>query len=331
VRGLAGRAFLGAAIAVTATLAVTATGTARSAPAGSFSSAHETATPSTPADTLYDQYDNDGPFFTTSQDFEPGMSVYDDEVADDFVVPTGVGWSISAVEVAGEYNGSGPANSVNVDFYANGANNRPGTLLQSRPNQSYANGPNFSVALSQQVSLGPGTYWVSVQASQDYFPQGEWGWQNRNEQSNADASWQNPNDGFGTGCATWASRDACVGGGVSGPDQVYRLLGTVGPPPPPPPPAPPPPPPPPPSPPAPPPAAPPPPPPAPVVKCRVPGVIGQSLAAASRMIRRAGCSVGRVRRVRSTRRRGRVVAQTPRVGRIVLRGTRVALRVSRGR
>ena len=130
--------------------------------------------------------------------------------------------------------------------------------------------------------------------------------------------------------------------------------GATPPPPPPPPPAPPPPPPPPgpppppPGPPAPPPppvppppappppepppvVPPPPPPPPPLVQCLVPRVIGQSLASASYMIRRAGCSVGRVRRVRSTRRRGRIVTQSPRPGRIVPRRTRVTLRVSRGR
>jgi PASTA domain-containing protein len=283
-------------------------------------------------DTLYDQYDNEGPFFSVSQDFEPAMSVYDDEVADDFVVPGGVGWSIQTVEVAGEYNGSGPANSVNVNFYANGGNNLPGTLLQSRPNQAFTNGPSFSIPLSPQVSLGPGSHWLSVQANQSYIPQGEWGWQNRNEQSNAAAAWRNPNNGFGSGCTTWATRQTCVGGEWDGPDQVYRLLGTVGAPPQPPPPGPPPAPAPPPPPPGPPPGTPPPgPAPPPAVKCRVPGVVGVPLATATRMIRRAGCLVGSVRRVRSTRRRGRIVAQTPRVGRIVSRGTRVALRVSRGR
>lgn len=286
--------------------------------------------PGSAIDTLYDQYDNEGPFFTVSQDFEPGMSVYDNEVADDFVIPAGVGWNIQAVDVGGEYSVSGPANSVNVNFYANAGTNLPGTLLQSRPNQAFTNGPSFSIPLSPQVSLGPGSYWLSVQASQNYFPQGEWGWQNRNEQSNAAAAWRNPSNGFGTGCTTWAPRQTCVGGEMDGPDQVYRLLGTVGapPPPPPPPPGPPPAPPPPPGPP---PVAPPAPAPPPALKCRVPGVVGLTLASASRMIRRAGCSVGRVRRVRSTRRRGRVVAQTPRVGRTVPRRTRVTLRVSRGR
>jgi hypothetical protein len=42
-------------------------------------------------------------------------------------------------------------------------------LLQSRPNQSFTNGPDFSVSLNQPVSLGHGTYWVSVQANQLYF------------------------------------------------------------------------------------------------------------------------------------------------------------------
>ena len=105
-------------------------------------------------------------------------------------------------------------------------------------------------------------------------------------------------------------------------------------PPPPPPPLPPPPlpPPPPPPPPEPPPVTPPPPPPPPPpVMCLVPRVIGRPLASASRLIRRAGCSVGRVRRVRSKRRRGRVVAQSPRAGRTVQRRTPVTLRVSRGR
>ena len=72
--------------------------------------------------------------------------MYDDELADDFVVPGDVSWTINTVDVAGEYfNGPGPANSVNVSFYANGGNNRPGSLLQSRPNQPFTTGPNFSI------------------------------------------------------------------------------------------------------------------------------------------------------------------------------------------
>jgi beta-lactam-binding protein with PASTA domain len=48
-------------------------------------------------------------------------------------------------------------------------------------------------------------------------------------------------------------------------------------------------------------------------------------------IRRAGCSVGRIRRVRSRRSRGIVLAQRPRPGALLPRGGRVHLAVSRGR
>ncbi len=103
---------------------------------------------------------------------------------------------------------------------------------------------------------------------------------------------------------------------------------TAAPPPPPPPQPPPPPPPPPPLPPPPPPPPPPPSPPPP--RCRVPRVLGLRLAAAKRRIRRAHCSVGRVRRVHSRPRlRGRVIRQSPRAGSLRRRGSPVRLVVGR--
>jgi glucose/arabinose dehydrogenase len=69
----------------------------------------------------------------------------------------------------------------------------------------------------------------------------------------------------------------------------------------------------------------------PVIRCRVPRVVGFRLATARTRIRRAHCRVGRVLRQRSSRARGRVVAQTPRPGARRARGTLVHLTVSRGR
>ena len=125
---------------------------------------------------IYDQYDNAGNLSSSSQNFEASNNQYDDELADDFVIPGGVGWNIQTVDVSGEYfNGPGPANSVNVNFYSNSGSNRPGTLLAARPNQNFTNGPSFSIPLMPQVSLGPGTYWVSVQANQNLDPGGSVG------------------------------------------------------------------------------------------------------------------------------------------------------------
>jgi beta-lactam-binding protein with PASTA domain len=60
----------------------------------------------------------------------------------------------------------------------------------------------------------------------------------------------------------------------------------------------------------------------------VPSVIGQTLPRARTRIRRAHCSVGRVRRVHS-RRVGRVLRQSPRPGRRLPHGARVNLVVGR--
>jgi hypothetical protein len=86
-----------------------------------------------------------------------------------------------------------------------------------------------------------------------------------------------------------------------------------------------------------PPLPPPPPPPPPQTQpppaariCRVPRVVGLRLVRARTAIRRARCSVGRVRGVRSRAARGRVVRQSPRAGTRLRRGARVTLVISRG-
>lgn len=74
-----------------------------------------------------------------------------------------------------------------------------------------------------------------------------------------------------------------------------------------------------------------PPPPPPQRDCRVPNVLGQGLVTSRARIRRANCSVGRIRYARSVRARGRVLQQTPRPRLRLCRGARVKLVVSRGR
>jgi PASTA domain-containing protein len=64
--------------------------------------------------------------------------------------------------------------------------------------------------------------------------------------------------------------------------------------------------------------------------CRVPRVVGLRLVRAKTAIRRANCSVGRVRGVRSRAARGRVVRQSPRPRTRLRLGARVTLVISRG-
>jgi Invasin, domain 3/PASTA domain len=67
-------------------------------------------------------------------------------------------------------------------------------------------------------------------------------------------------------------------------------------------------------------------------QCVVPKLAGKTVAAARRVLRRAGCTLGRTTRRTSTRvRSGRVISSKPKAGTHRRHGTRVAVIVSRGR
>src|SRR6266481_7840810 len=158
----------------------------------------------------YDQYNNpatEPPINLGSQDFEPAMAAFDDQAADDFVLTIPRTNCITGVRVMGEYSQEGgPASSFNVYFYQNDAGNLPGALMAAFMNLPYSGTPpDFVIPLPAPYSfcVNPGTYWVSVQARQDFNPSGQWFWHNRTVQSNSGAVWQNPGDGYGTGCISW--------------------------------------------------------------------------------------------------------------------------------
>ena len=184
--------------------------------------------PRQPNVVLYDQINNPAPTpgGVTSQDFETALDAFDSFAADDFVVPGGQTWNITEVDVAGEYSvAGGPAASFNVFFYADSAT-LPGTLVATRLANTFTGGANALITLTTPVTLTPGTYWVAVQARQDFTPTGQWFWDNRLVISNSGAAWQNPGGGFAV-CPAWGRKTTCLPT-QNGPDQLFRLVGTVG-------------------------------------------------------------------------------------------------------
>ena len=69
-----------------------------------------------------------------------------------------------------------------------------------------------------------------------------------------------------------------------------------------------------------------------VVKCKVPNVVGKTLAKAKTAITKAHCRVGKVTRTYSRKRKKDIViGQSKRPGRVVAKNTKIELVVSRGR
>jgi len=176
---------------------------------------------------LYDQMNNDAGVGIVSQDFtDAGFDIYDSSGADDFTVPSGATWSVGAIGVGGIYfNGFGPGNYATVTIYADGGG-LPGTVLATSTAVGKSNGGSFHAKIPGGVTLGAGTYWVSLQSNMAFSNGGEWGWETRSVQSGNAAVWQNPGDGFITGCTTWGNMVNCIGPSGEGPDFMFSVLGT---------------------------------------------------------------------------------------------------------
>ena len=183
--------------------------------------------PKAPQVVLYDQYNNASTTGTLSATFTD-FPTFSSDLADDFVVPAGQTWNVQSIDADGVYfNGAGPATSWNVFIYADSAG-LPGMQIFSAINQPVTVvGTTYTVALPVPAVLTAGTYWVEIQANMTFGTQGEWGWTDRTVLSNSPAAWQNPGGGFAV-CPTWMPKLATCVPTAGGPDQVYRLNGTMG-------------------------------------------------------------------------------------------------------
>jgi hypothetical protein len=174
---------------------------------------------------LYDQSSNDSGIGIVSQNFESSFDIYDSAAADDFTVPKGSKWTVSEVDAFGVYfNGSGPANSEHVTVYKN-KRGLPGKMVADYAELSGTDSfGSFVIALpGHGLKLKAGTYWLSVVANLDFSAGGEWGWENQSTVEGMAAVWENPGDGFATGCTTWTTETTCIADGQG--DHMFTLRG----------------------------------------------------------------------------------------------------------
>ena len=183
--------------------------------------------PTYPQVVLYDQYNNAGPNATSSQDFEAAFDPFDDELADDFVVPGGPNWNVESIDADGVYfNGPGPPR---VSMFVS---TRTVGLFLARwlrlvlHKRMCRGGARFDHDQPGREPQSRDILGFCAVRGWTFTPFGQWGWTDRTAQSNSSAAWQNPGGGFGV-CPTWQPKLVCVPT-ASGPDCVYRLNGTTG-------------------------------------------------------------------------------------------------------
>jgi hypothetical protein len=153
------------------------------------------------------QRDNDNGVGIVSQDFESAFDAYDSQGADDF----GKCKKIKKVTADGAFfNGSGPAASYNVFIYKKGST--PGALVK-QCNSSADTSASPSIPCTQRAKKGG---WLSVQVVMNFSTGGEWGWNTNNTVRGNAAQWQNPGNGFSTGCTTYTTLTTCIAAGEGG-------------------------------------------------------------------------------------------------------------------
>jgi hypothetical protein len=187
--------------------------------------AKTSARPAHVAGTIYGQRDNDNGIGIVSQNFEATFDAYDAQGADNFKIKTKA--ILKQVQVDGVYfNGPGPADSVHVTIYKN-ASGHPGAVVKDVPSATYVDTTGtgtFNVKVPR-TTLRKGAYWVSVYVNMAFSAGGEWGWNTNNTQRGAASQWQNPGNGFSTGCTTYTTTTVCIPSG-EGPDFSFALVGT---------------------------------------------------------------------------------------------------------
>ncbi len=158
---------------------------------------------------LYDQTSDELSNGISSQNFGSGDTGYDDQAADDFVVPAGHRWIIKEIDVSGFNDGTKPATSLNVVFYRDyrGFPGHVAAECDNRSSAGYNGNGGYAIKLKIRTcalkpKLRAGHYWVSVVANQNYTTDGQWYWTLNGTIHNDAAVFESPGCGWSC-CDTW--------------------------------------------------------------------------------------------------------------------------------
>lgn len=188
------------------------------------------------ATVLYDQVTTPAFGHATSQDFPQPMDAFDSAAADDFMVVDPAGWAIGRFD----FNAPPPPGNATfrVEVYPDaGGMPGPAALCAYGGLPAGLHGTDvLRVPLPWPCALPQGTYWVSFVGEPGTSLR--WAAQFPVLQppffSGVSARWQNPADGYGSGCTSWTNVQNCTASSDEDPITnsadafQFRVCGTVG-------------------------------------------------------------------------------------------------------
>ncbi len=186
---------------------------------------------SAPPDVLWDQTAGISSADISSQDFTDGggqLDHYDTRAADDFLVPDGFYWIIDDIRAFGAFDDTTPdlIDSLDIYFFED-RDGLPGVEIKKCVYKDVLpediTVPNFVIDLPSPCRLGPGVYWVSVQANIGFIVNGQWFWHENTIRRLSPFVWENPGNGFSTGCIQFSPAQADCGADF--PDLAFQLAG----------------------------------------------------------------------------------------------------------
>ncbi len=152
------------------------------------------------------------------------------EGSDDFEVPEGESWEITAVEFFGFYGELiNFPEFANVNFYADNLDrpeeNPTFEFFEIEVTEADDEG-RVLVELPEPVVLEPGIWWVSLAPHMDFFIDGYWFIRVHESDNLAEFHWRNPGDGYESGATTW-TRASVAFDDLPATDLSFNLYGNV--------------------------------------------------------------------------------------------------------
>ncbi len=148
--------------------------------------------------------------------------------ADDFVIPEGTNWKLRNITAFGTASGGPELTSATVVIFSDNGGVPGDVVYNSGAIEpiSASTDTNLSLELPEEVTLGSGSYWLSVYANLAFLPNNtQWFWLTQSTVIGQENVIRDEGDLFGQGLVDWTPQSLAFGGNPE--DLVFQIFGRI--------------------------------------------------------------------------------------------------------